>query len=56
MRSIGRLTELPLLPTSEGQYVFKVELKELDGDWEEAFELPLWINIQSDNQPGATGT
>ena len=46
-RSIGHIAVLPHF-TQEGEYVIRIEMKSPDSDWEEAFELPLWVNIQQD--------
>ena len=48
-RSIGRMGEFPLPLTVEGQYSFKIDVKSVDSDWKEAFELPLRVNFQRDD-------
>ena len=47
-RAIGRLIGLPTVLPQDGEYLLKIEAKAPDSDWEEGFELPLWINLQED--------
>ena len=49
----GRLIiNMPGLPiSSEGQYLFKIAGKSQDSDWEEMFELPLTVSIQTQDPP-----
>jgi hypothetical protein len=47
-RSVIRLISFPLPLSEEGEYAFKVEIISDHGTWEEAFEVPLQINIQKD--------
>ena len=49
-RSIGRMGMSPLPLNAQGAYSFKIEMPSLNGEWEEVFELPLWINIYRDDQ------
>ena len=46
-RVIGRIAELPPL-TQTGEYTIKIETKVDDSEWQEEFELPLWVNVQTD--------
>ena len=46
-RAIGHIAELPPL-TQGGEYTIKIETKVHDSEWQEVFELPLWVNIQTD--------
>lgn len=55
VRSIGQIARFPLL-SQDGEHTLKIEMKAADTDWQEAFELPLWVNIQTDSpleQPSA---
>lgn len=51
MRGIGHLIESPFPVLQEGQYLFKVEAKTEGLDWQEMFELPLWVKVQTDDLP-----
>ena len=46
-RAIGRVTGFPPF-TQVGEYTIKIETKAQDSEWQEVFELPLWVNIQTD--------
>ena len=47
-RSMVRMNSFPLPLSEEGEYAFKVEIMSDQGASEEAFELPLRINIRRD--------
>ena len=47
LRSIGRIAGLPPF-TQAGEYRIKIEAKESDSEWQEVFELPLWVSVQTD--------
>ena len=48
VRAVGQMTEnFPF--TQEGQYLFKIAAKTTGLDWQELFELPLWVNVQTDD-------
>ena len=51
-RSIGRLGAFPFPLAHEGQYNFKIELKNSESEWLEASELPLLVLVQSDSPSG----
>ena len=51
LRGIGHLVESPFPISQEGQYLFKVEAQTADLDWQEMFELPLWVKVQTDDPP-----
>ena len=51
LRGIGHLVESPFPVLQEGQFLFKVEAKTADLDWQEMFELPLWVKVQTDDPP-----
>lgn len=41
------LTDIPYL--GEGEYLLKVDAKTPGSDWQEMFELPLWVSIQTED-------
>ena len=47
IRTIGLIGRIPFL-TQDGEYTIKIEAKAPDSDWLEMFELPLWVNTQTD--------
>ena len=49
MRAIGHLLGSPMPFTQEGQYFVKIEAKTADSDWQELFELPLQVSVQTDD-------
>ena len=51
LRGTGHLLEVPFLSWQEGQYLFKIETKTEGLDWQEMFELPLWVKVQTDDFP-----
>lgn len=51
MRAVGHLLESPFPSWQEGQYLFKIESRTEDLDWQEMFELPLWVKVQTDDFP-----
>ena len=51
MRAVGHLLESPFPSWQEGQYLFKIESKTADLGWQEMFELPLWVKVQTDDFP-----
>lgn len=54
MRAVGHLLDSPFPNWQEGQYLFKIESKTADLDWQEMFELPLWVKVQTDDFPYAS--
>lgn len=50
-RAVGRIAGFPLL-TQEGEHLFRVEKLTSDSDWQKEFELPVWVQIQSDSPSG----
>ena len=46
-RAIGRITTFPPF-TQVGEYTIKIETKSNDAEWQQVFELPLWVNVQTD--------
>ena len=50
-RALGHLLNSPFPSWREGEYLFKIEARSADFDWQEMFELPLWVKIQTDDFP-----
>lgn len=49
LRADGHLLESPFPFSDDGIYLFKIEARTAESDWEEVYELPLWVQIQGDN-------
>ena len=47
-RSIIRIPISPITLTAEGAYSFKIDVRNEGTQWEQAFELPVWVNVQRD--------
>ena len=47
-RAIGQIIGLPTPLPQDGEYLLKIEVKAPDSGWEEAFELPLWVDLEKD--------
>ncbi len=46
------IIKMPGLPVrSQGRHLFKIEAKSPDSDWQEMFELPLNVVIQTEDSP-----
>ena len=57
LRAIGHIAGFPPLITQDGEFTIKIEVKAPDSDWQEMFELPLWVTVQTDtlsDQPSAS--
>ena len=51
-RAIGRIVGFPFPLTDEGEHLFRVEKRTSDSSWRKEFELPLWVQIQTDSPAG----
>ena len=47
-RAVGQIVGFPPL-TQEGEHLFRVEKQISDSEWKEEFEVPVWVNIQTDS-------
>ena len=55
VRALGHMLNSPFPSWQEGEYRFKIEAKTNDLDWQEMFELPLWVKVQTDDFPYDAG-
>ena len=46
LRADGHLLESSFPFSNDGIYLFKIEAKATETQWEEMYELPLWVRIQ----------
>ena len=51
LRADGHLLESPFPFSDDGTYFFKIEMRTPESDWEEVYELPLWVQIQDHRAP-----
>ena len=49
LRADGHLLESPFPFTEDGIYLFKIEARTPESDWEELYELPLWVQVYGEN-------
>ena len=50
--AIGSIVGFPFPLTDEGEHLFRVEKRTPDSSWSKEFELPLWVEIQTDSPAG----
>ena len=49
MRMLAHLLGAPIPFAQQGQYLFNIEVQTCDSQWEEVFQVPLWVNVQTDD-------
>ena len=52
VRAIGHIVGFPFPLTHEGEHFFRVEKQTADSTWKTVFELPVWVQIQTDSPSG----
>ena len=52
VRAAMRIVGFPVSVVREGEHLLKVEVQTSASDWNEEFELPVWVHIQADIPSG----